>query len=516
MKVVMPETMKKLDKIAVQEYGIPSIVLMENAGKAVADVAERAFFEQRLKAKRVYVFCGKGNNGGDGFAAARHLKNKGFEVEVFAVEGKSKISGDALINCNIIEKMGIPTYLINDDEGLKRARDAAKDDAFIIDALLGTGVKGEVKGILKEVINIINNSTSYKIAVDIPSGVCGATGKILGCVVKADETVTMGLLKPGLLLYPGALYTGKVTVADIGMPVDLIEKIESEGVLLKEDIIKSYFEPYPPNVHKGYFGKVFIIAGSKGLTGAAALCGLASQRAGAGLVTVGVPESLTPIFEIKLTEVMKKPLPDIDGKISFKALEPALEFAEKVDAVAIGPGLSQDEETKEFVKQFVKNCNKPMVIDADGLNAFQEEPERLLERGGDVVLTPHSGELSRLLSVSVAEIEEDRWQAVTKAAKKFNCTVLLKGARTLIKDSNSPVYINPTGNPGMATGGSGDVLTGIIAAFLARKMTPLNAAQAGAYIHGLAGDIAKRVKGEISLIAGDIIENLDKAFLDIF
>jgi len=516
MKVVMPETMKKLDKIAVEEYGIPSIVLMENAGKAVADVAERAFFEQRLKAKRVYVFCGKGNNGGDGFAAARHFKNKGFEVEVFALEEKTKISKDALINLNIIEKMAIPVYSVNCGDGLKKAYEAAKEEAIIIDALLGTGVKGEVIGIYKEAVEIINSSKGYKVAVDIPSGICGKTGKILGCAVKADETVTMGLLKPGLLLYPGALYTGKVTVADIGMPVDLIEKIESEGVLLKEDIIKSYFEFYPPNVHKGFFGKVFIIAGSKGLTGAAALCGLAAQRSGAGLVTLGVPESLMPVFEVKLTEVMKKPLPDREGSISIKALDKALEISENMDAVAVGPGLSTDEETQEFVREFIKNCKKFMVVDADGINAFQKRPEDLLKRKSDIIITPHSGELARLLNLSASKIEENRWMAVTEAAEKFQCTVILKGARTLIKSHTSPIFINPTGNPGMATGGSGDVLTGIIAAFLARKMSPLNAAKAAVFIHGLAGDFAKKQKGEASLIAGDIIENLPKAFKRLF
>jgi len=519
MKVVMPETMRKLDKQAMQDFRVPGTVLMENAGKAVADAVDRAYQKQCFTSKKVYIFCGKGNNGGDGFVAARHLKNKGFSVEIFIPEKKESIAGDALINLTILEKMNVSLNYIFSNEQLSRVYDLLKkeDGNFaLIDALFGTGLKGDIEGRYKEVINLINKTKGYKVAVDIPSGICGRTGKVLGEAVKADETVTMGLLKPGLLLYPGAVYAGKVTVADIVMPVDLIEEIGPEGILLNEDFIKDLFIPYPPNVHKGFFGKVFIIAGSKGLTGAAALCALAAQRSGAGLVTLGVPESLTAVFEVKLTEVMKMPLPDQGGCISLEALDRALEFSQKVDVVAVGPGLSTNENTKKFIREFVINCKKPLVLDADGINAFQKHPDLLRGKEGDIIITPHSGELARLLNTVPLEIEENRWQKVVEAADEFNCTVVLKGARTLIKSPSSPVYINPTGNPGMATGGSGDVLTGMIAAFLARNREPLKAACAGVYIHGLAGDIAREKKGEFSLIAGDILDNLPEAFKRIF
>jgi len=350
------------------------------------------------------------------------------------------------------------------------------------------------------------------VAVDIPSGVCGSTGRILGVAVKAHKTVTFALPKVGLLLYPGAEYVGELITADIGMPSELIESVDAEAELLDASWIMGCFRPFPQDAHKGSFGRVFIIAGSVGMTGAAALSATAAVRGGAGLVTIGIPESLNDILEVKVTEAMTLPLPETPARsIGPAALDKALDFAKKCDAVVLGPGLSTHDGTKEFVKRFISECSVPMVLDADGINTIAECPEILENAKGPVVITPHPGEMARLLSASVPEIQADRIGAVKVAAKKFGCTAVLKGARTLIATSDGKLMINPTGNAGMATGGSGDVLSGMIGAFLARGMKPHEAAAAGVYIHGLAGDLAAEEKGQICLAASDIIDFLPGA-----
>ncbi|MCG0276449.1 MAG: NAD(P)H-hydrate dehydratase [Thermosediminibacteraceae bacterium] len=516
MKVVSPSTMKEIDRKAIEVYGVPGIVLMENASKAVAREVRQKLAETYGKlcfTPKIAVFCGKGNNGGDGFAAARHLANMGFEVQVFLAASCREITGDAAINLKVIRKMGIPVYELQDEGDLKKVKEIYDNFHAAVDALFGTGLKGNVTGFHRKLIELINEGKCPVIAVDIPSGICGMTGKVLGAAVCADVTVTMGLPKIGLMLYPGASYAGKIIVADIGLPYKVLEEVEAEGLLLNHKFIASYFKPASPDAHKGDFGRVFIIAGSKGMTGAAALCGMGAARCGAGLVTLGIPEGLNEILEVKVTEVMTLPLPQTpEGTLSLKALEPALEFAEKCDAVAIGPGLSCHEETVEFVKKFISECQRPMVIDADGLNALSKNPDVLKEAKAHVVITPHPGEMARLLSMDTSKVQENRWETAKKSCESFQCTVVLKGARTLVASPGNPVLINPTGNPGMATGGSGDVLTGMISAFIARGLSAFEAAAAGVFLHGLAGDIASRKKGEIPLIAGDIIDHISEAF----
>lgn len=522
MKVVCPATMREMDRKAIEDMGIPGIALMENAGREVA-LAVKRMYDAAVKtgppdkfSRKVALFCGKGNNGGDGFVAARHLAGMGFRPMVFLVADVDEIKGDAAINYRIILNMKIPVYTVENDKDLAKSRLLCLNAGIIVDALFGTGLRGEVSGISRQVIELINEMDIPVAAVDIPSGISGETAKVLGAAVKAQETVTMGLPKMGLALFPGAAYAGKITVAGIGMPASIIDDARAEAEILEKDLIRSFFKPYPPDAHKGTFGRVFILAGSIGFTGAAALAGTAAARSGAGLVTLGIPESLNDILEVKLTEVMTLPLPETPGRsLSIKALDRAMEFCSHCDAVAIGPGLSQQEETQDFIRQFAAACPAPMAIDADGLNALAGKPDIIASFKAPVVITPHPGEMARLLNTTADVVQQDRPGSAHQAAKRFNCTVLLKGARTLIAAPGGGLWINPTGNPGMATGGSGDVLTGMIAAFLSRGMAPAEAAAAGAYLHGLSGDLAAAAKGELSLIAGDIINYLPEAFKEL-
>jgi hydroxyethylthiazole kinase-like uncharacterized protein yjeF len=515
--VLSPSTMRKADLTAIEKFNIPGMVLMENAGLHVAQAVKEVFIKQKKYSdKCVAIICGKGNNGGDGFVAARHLANDGYSVDVFVLAKENEIKGDALSNLEIIKKMDIPIKTVTTSEDMAMMEMKCKCVSVIVDAIFGTGIKGEIHGIAQEAIRIINNSKSYIIAVDIPSGISGQTGKVLGVATKANETVTMAALKMGLVLYPGASYAGKIHVVDIGMPKKVLCDLQPEGFLTDREEVISLFKPYPPYAHKGNFGRVFIIAGSRGMAGAAALAAKAAVHCGAGLVTLGIPKSLNDIIQVKVTEAMTAPLPETaDGTLSLDCLEQALAFSVKCDAVALGPGLSQHEETKRFVKNFVMECPVPMVIDADALNALAESPDVFTKTSAPVLITPHPGEMARLLKVASSDIEQDRIAAVKRGVSMWGCTVLLKGARSLIGHTDGRLWINPTGNPGMATGGSGDVLTGMTAALIARAMATHEAAVAGAYIHGMAGDLAADEMGQISLAAGDIIRFLPRAFCKI-
>jgi len=505
--------MREMDRIAIEEYKIPGVVLMENAGARVAQTVQNLWNDMKdCASKKIAVFCGKGNNGGDGFVAARHLANWGFEITVFLFADPASITGDAAINLEIIKNMDLPIKVIKEKSDLDEVVKLARGSSVLVDAIFGTGLKGDVRGIAKYAIEIINKLKIPVVAVDIPSGVCGSTGKILGDAVRAQKTVTFALPKMGLLLYPGAEFVGELITADIGIPAKLIESINTEAQLLDARCVSRYFKKFPADAHKGSFGKVFIIAGSVGMTGAAALSATATVRSGAGLVTIGIPESLNDILEVKVTEAMTLPLPETsDRSLGASAIDKALDFASRCDAVVLGPGLSTHDETGEFVKRFVTECSVPMVLDADGLNTIAKFPSIIKEASAPVIITPHPGEMARLLSIPASQIQSDRIEAVKIAAEKFSCTAVLKGARTLIATSDGKLMINPTGNAGMATGGSGDVLSGMIGAFLARGMKAHEAAASGVYIHGLAGDLAAEEKGQICLTASDLIDFLPKA-----
>lgn len=505
MKLVTAEEMREIDRRTMEDFNVPSLDLMEKAGGSVAEVAAEML--GKSSGKRVAIFAGKGNNGGDGFVAARHLKEKKVKVSLYLLGRKEDVKGDAKVN---LEKLSqLPTEIINKRD-LESAKEEIAQSDLVIDAILGTGTKGRIDGLLAETIKLLNAAAKPIVSVDIPSGLDADGRRPPGVCIKATRTVTMGLPKPGLVLYPGAEYVGELTVADIGIPEELLGKGKIN--LLTIEDIRALLPKRRGDSHKGDYGHILVLAGSTGLTGAAALTSLGALRSGAGLVTLGIAESLNPIMEFKLTEVMTKPLPETKkGTLSLKAEKEILELVKKIDVLAIGPGLSTNEETSQLVRNLIGKVKKPMVIDADAINALAGNISTLKPAPGPRIITPHPGEMSRLLGRSKVQIQADRIGISQEVAKETGATVVLKGARTIIADSEGSIYVNPTGNPGMASGGMGDVLTGMIASFLGQGLDEIEATQVAVYLHGLAADIAEENKGELTLMAGDLLDSLPQA-----
>jgi len=509
MKVVTSQEMKRLDELTIKTIGMPSIVLMENAGIKVVEVIEKEY--SPLPEKSVYILCGPGSNGGDGMVIARHLFNRRVRVKVFLLAKKNRVKGDAATNLSIAEKLGIEVKEINSAQNLKLLRQELPHADIIVDALLGTGSTLPLRGLMREAVGLINQCSSYTMAVDLPTGLHADTGEVPGEAIKANVTVTFAYPKRGLYLYPGINYTGKIEVADIGIPSFLGEERIKCNLLTSSDIQKDLFYRKPSS-HKGNFGHLLIIAGSPGMTGAATLTALSALRIGVGLVTLGIPESLNPILEIKLTEVMTLPLPETSQKtLSSGAFGKIEEFSGRCRAIALGPGISVEEETKKLVKMIMRGLNIPLVLDADGINNLVGEISLLQKYRAPLIITPHPGETSRLLEIEVEEVQKDRIESTVALARETGAIAVLKGAGTIIADKEGNSWINSTGNPGMASGGTGDVLTGTIAGLLVQGFSPLLAAQTGVYLHGLAGDLAAQKRGETSLIAGDVLENLPDA-----
>jgi len=509
MKLVTSEEMRRIDRKAIEEIGIPSIVLMENAGLKIADAIEKKYGP--LKGKYVYIFAGSGNNGGDGMVVARHLFNQKVKAKIFLLAEKKNIKGDAATNLAITEKMGIPMREITSPAFMESLeKELAKAD-IVIDALLGTGAKGAPRGLMKKVIDLINKHSKNTVAVDIPTGVGADRGEVRGEAIKAEYTVSLAYPKRGLYLYPGMDYAGEIEIADIGIPTGLEEdKINSELLTLAGISKKLFFRK--PSSHKGSFGHLLVIAGSPGMTGAASLTALSALRVGAGLVTLGIPEDLNPILETKLTEVMTLPLPQSKDKtLCREGFEKIKDFSQKCKAMAIGPGISSTKQTKELISTIIDQLDIPLVIDADGINVLAGELSLLKKYKASLIITPHPGEMGRLVGASVEEIQKDRIRSAVALAKKIGAIVVLKGARTVIASKEGNSWVNLTGNPGMATGGSGDILTGIIGGLLTQKLSSLEAAKTGVYLHGYAADLAAQKKGEISLIASDTLETIPEA-----
>jgi len=509
LRIVTAGEMKALDMAAMKEYGIAGLVLMENAGRQVAEVVRQVLGEVRDRV--VTVFIGKGNNGGDGLVAARHLLNLGAEVKVLALDDVKNITGDAAVNLAIWQKMGQKIYSVQHGDGINIVRLILMNTDLIVDAIYGTGFRGKVNEKVGRIIEVLNGSGKPIIAVDIPTGLEADSGRVKGPCIQAVRTVTFGLPKLGLILEPGVDYTGKLHIADISIPAHLVEKSAPHRYLITAELVREWLPPRPSGAHKGNFGRVLVVAGSRGMTGAACLAGDSALRTGAGLVTVAVPETLHDIMEVKLTEVMTVPLPDTGaGVLSEEAGQVILTNLGKADVLAVGPGLSTAPEVVALLKELLSSVRVPCVLDADALNAI-EGGEILKEVRTPVVISPHPGEMARLMGISVREVQEDRLEVAARAATAWNVVVLLKGARTVVAAPSGAIYINPTGNPGMATGGSGDVLTGTVASLIAQGLEPSRAAAAGAYIHGLAGDLAAGEKGMAGLVAGDILSALPAA-----
>jgi NAD(P)H-hydrate epimerase len=532
MKVVTAEEMRAIDAQTIENIGIPGIVLMENAGKAVTQVVKEILGKEakgqggkrkgheslarRQESKRVAIFVGRGNNGGDGLVIARYLTLSGFDVTIYLLSEAGRFTGDALTNLQIAQNLQFKIKLLLSQEQLSAYRAEIQSSDVIVDSIFGTGLKGAVRGFAAEVIEFINSTGKPIVAVDLPSGLDADTGQSEGVCVHATHTVTMGLPKRGLLLYPGADFTGKLTVADIGFPQSVIDAQGIRVNWVQKDEARRLMPRRPRNSHKGTFGHVFVIAGSVGLTGAAALASEAALRIGAGMVTLGIPKSLNPIMEEKLTEVMTVPLPETDAQsLASEAKTKIFDFLKRANVVAIGPGLSRNPQTVELIHQLSVEIKLPKVIDADGLNALSEKRDLLDQLDSQTILTPHPGEMARLLDCSPQEVESDRIGIAQEFAQKHGLTLVLKGVPTIIASASGEVYINSTGNPGMATAGMGDVLTGAIAGLLAQGLKPVDAAVLGVYLHGLAGDIAAEKIGESGLIAGDVLKMLPETAFNL-
>lgn len=494
------------------EWGL---VLMEQAGLG----ATRAFLDifEGLPAL-ITVLCGRGNNGGDGLVLARHLLRSGAVVQVFMVAAPGLpdkfFSRENVINRRILEKLGVEiNYIVEDD--LDPVSDAMEASAIIVDALLGTGLDRPVEGLHSEIIRLINDSGRTVFSVDVPSGLNSDTGQIMGTAVQASATVTFGGLKPGLLVYPGVGLAGEIRAVDIGLPApeDLSDDLRDNLPQLQKQklwlsIAGGVVEELPERAadsHKGTFGQVLLVSGSAGMSGASMLAAKSSLRTGAGLAVLATPKSL--VKHLPPEEIIYKGVDETQEEtIARSALEQILREMERAQVMVIGPGLSSNEETVSLVHDLVKHVRIPCVIDADGLNALAQDTDVLSMTEGGFIFTPHPKELSRLLDRPVSEVQSDRIRAAQEAAKKFSSVVVLKGARTIVAHPDGNTFIIPTGNSGMATAGAGDVLTGVIAGLLAQGVEAFNAAVAGAYIHGAAGDAAAEDFGEDGIMSGDIID----------
>jgi len=496
--------MRQADQAAM-DLGIPALVLMENAGRAVADEIRARY--RRESVERIVVIAGKGNNGGDGFVIARHLWNAGYDVSVYLLGRTSQVADIARVNLDVLINMGVPITVVLDENDLEvLKRELASRRAYVcVDALLGTGLSKQVKGLYSHVIECLNDSPLPVVAVDVPSGLDADSGFPLGRAVRATLTVTFGYPKVGCVLASGMPYVGELVVADISIP----KAVEQDGwnISLLEDTVLQNIPVRPPEAHKGDFGRVALFAGSPGLTGAACLASLAALRTGAGLVTLATPQELNPIFEVKLTEVMTRPLGKKGAHVfTPDMLDDCLRLSEASDAVIMGPGIGQAKATAEFVKGMACGCTCPMVLDADALNIIGQSGICLSVAS---VVTPHPGEMSRLLGLPVAEIERDRIGAARGCAASLGATVILKGHRTVIASPDGSVAINPTGSNSMASGGMGDVLSGIVGTFLAQGLPPFTAAALSAYLHGLASDRVgvSKARGQI---ASDLLEEIPR------
>lgn len=505
MKILNSQEMREIDQQAINEYGIPGIVLMENAGLQTAELVLNLL--KQSGGRNAIILAGKGNNGGDGLVIARHLFNKGLNVETFLLANPGELGNDSSTNYNILARLGSKIYKLVEEKDLNQLMLSLRSGDIVIDAIYGNGFKGGLNNFDSRVVKLVNQTNLPVVAVDIPSGVEADTGRVYGEAIKATHTVTFALPKLGLILEPGREYTGELIVADISIPNKLLENSNLKKNLIDSKFIQPLIRPRPAESHKGSYGHALVIGGSPGLTGAVIMSAQSALVTGAGLVTAALPESLLSIVDSHLVEVMTTPLAeDARGYIALQAL-PAIENLLGTSSVClIGPGMSGYPDAAAVVHFLLERSGIPLVIDADGLNALQNNTRILKGRQVPVVLTPHPGEMARLTGKSIEEIQANRVDIAMYYAREWEVTLVLKGNRTIIADPFGNIYINTTGNPGMATAGSGDVLSGIITGLIAQGLKPHDSAIAGVYLHGRAGDIAKERKGERGMLAGDIIQ----------
>ncbi|MCL6589924.1 MAG: NAD(P)H-hydrate dehydratase [Firmicutes bacterium] len=500
MKVAFAEQMKSIDQAAQTDYGVPGILLMERAALEVLSEIKRYFFD--LQGKRIFIFCGKGNNGGDGMALARLLTETDADVTVVLISPREQYQGLARENLERAEKYGVRVIVTPLDGNVSALNEFQQAD-LIVDAILGTGTTGSPKGAVAAAIEIINRLNKPVFAVDVPSGVDVDNGAVPGTAVKATRTITFGLPKPGLLIFPGAEFTGELIVKSIGFPKQLLESDALSIHFLTASEIRTLLPKRPVTAHKGTTGQVLVIGGSPGMTGALALATLGALRTGAGLVFAGVRPDLP--FPEKAPEVIVKYWPSLIGQW------------DRYRAIVFGPGLSTAGDGRVILADLLSQKENPVVIDADGLNLLAEDLSLL--KGNiskpPVVLTPHPGEMSRLTGIPVSDLQNNRLEIAKSFAVKWGVTLVLKGARTVIAASDGRTYINSTGNSGMATAGMGDVLAGIIGSLIAQGRDPVSAAAAGTYLHGLAGDRAAAELGSAGIIASDLLARIPMAIREL-
>ncbi len=506
MKIALSDEMRNIDKVTAEVYGLPELLLMESAGHRTAQAM--ASLLQGVRDKTICVLAGSGNNGGDALAAARYLHNMGAKVKVFITCEEAHLKPAAGRMEKTAAQMGLEIHKLEEDRDWNRLHLALKFTDAILDGLLGTGFKGELKKKILRLIEEVNEAGKKVLSIDIPSGVEADTGRISSVAVAADMTLTLGLPKVGHLLSPGTEMTGELIVDDIGIPQKLLQSDKIQQTLLDDSLAASLLPLRGHAVHKGDCGKILVIAGSLGMTGAAALAATSALRAGAGVVTLAVPESLQPLLAAQLMEVMVQPVLEKTAGIfgGEGALKSLLALADKHDAVLIGPGLGRAMETQELVRMFVSRVNKPLIMDADAIYAYRSQIDDLSKLPQVPVLTPHLGEMAGLLGVSVDDLRTSLLPIVREAAAEYQCILVVKSECTMVVYPDGMAFFTTKGNSGMATAGSGDVLAGTIAGLTMQTESGL-APLAGVYLHGLAGDIAYAEKGE-ALIAGDIRENL--------
>lgn len=514
MKLVTAAQMRAIDRETIDKFGIPGATLMENAGHGIAELMLSDLIDSP-ESTQVAVFCGKGNNGGDGFVIARYLHEAGVKVKTYFIGPTEKLTADSKLNLNRAREAGVRLTEVSSLDQLPVDLDAD----FVVDALLGTGFSGTPEGLVAGLIEYINFQNGLVVAVDMPSGLSADTGAAEGAVVTAGCTYTLGLPKIGLYLSPGREIAGEVTVIDIGLPENVIAQQELNTTLITPELIAELLPYRKPDGHKGDFGRLLLVAGSTGLTGAAVLAAQAAARSGCGLIKVAAPASVQPILAVKLTEVMTIPLPEVSrkGALALRGLGEIRKYVAQHDALVIGPGIGTHHETRELMQRLIPKLICPTIVDADAVNAFEGASDLLKQRDGasELVLTPHPGEYARLTGAEVSDNIADKIESLLQTAREFSAVVVLKGSPTLVADSQGACYLNPTGNSGMATGGSGDVLSGMIGSLLAQGLSPLDASLCGVYLHGRAGDLAAEHLTQRAMIAGDIVTYLPETFEEI-
>jgi NAD(P)H-hydrate epimerase len=510
VEILTAQQMRSVDRRATRAFGLPEIVLMENAGLQVGAFLRRTFDD--LAVRRIVLLCGRGNNGGDTFVLARHLRNLRIPFEAILFGRRSEVRGSAAINLRALERLGVVPREVVTRAGWAAARRSVAGSDLVVDGILGTGLSRPVDGLLAKVFEDVNGCGADVVAVDIPSGLSGDSGEVPGPCIAADYTVTFARPKIPHIFPPAEALCGELHVVDISIPSEAVAAEKVDLDLLDEADLVPLLPVRRAGAHKGDFGHVLVVAGSRGKGGAARMCALGALRAGCGLVTAAVPSGMQAGMVSRAMEVMTEGLPETaDGSLAGRGARDLLRALEGKQAVAIGPGLTTHPETKRLIRDVVLRARVPVVLDADGINAFAGEAGLLSGRKRVLVLTPHPGEMGRLAGAPTAEVQARRVSLAREFARSHGCYLVLKGHRSLIATPAGRVHVNPTGNPGMATGGSGDVLTGILAGLIAQGIPVENAVKLGVYLHGLAGDLAAGEVGEMPLLARDILSRFPKA-----